>query len=202
MLIVATMIGSMFAVQSFAASKSKERLVIEITNADNPMYTPNFNYAGENIKPKYKVTYYDTKNKSTVLSRDQYEISGDTSRKSCGKYTIYVKGKGKYKKLSASRDYTIKVAGYAALNVLSIKGTSVKVRIPGSDKYRIQVTGKNVDYNSGWVDKKVKKDGTTITKTVKGIKKGKSYTVKVEAKAAGDKKYNYSYFTHEDMVAK
>ena len=92
----AVLVGSMFAAESFAASKAKERICIEITNADNPLYTPGFYYTGDNIKPKCRVTYFDSKNKQTVLSKDQYEISGDTSRKKCGKYLLIAKGNRKW----------------------------------------------------------------------------------------------------------
>ena len=139
-------------------------------------------YNGKAKKPKVTVSKGGTK-----VAAKNYSVSYAKGRKKCGSYTVTVKGTGNYTG-TVKRTFTIKPAKAATPTLSSDAAKQVTVTW---SKSAGGVTGYQVAYRvkgaKSWKTKRV----TSVSKTLKGLKVGKTYQVKVRAykKAGGKRRY-------------
>ena len=132
-------------------------------------------YNGKARKPD--VIAKDTHGNTLKEGKD-YTVKYSKGRKKVGKYTVTVKFKGKY---SGKKKLTFSIIP---------KSTSVSKLKQGSKKFTVkwkkqtsQTTGYQIQYSTSSKMSKAKKvtvtDNSTTSKTVKKLKKGKKYYVRV-----------------------
>ncbi len=148
----------------------------------------NKTYTGKKITPAVTVKLSG----KTLKKNKDYTLSCKNN-KNCGKATVTVKGKGDYKG-KLTKTFVIKPGKAKISKLTSPKTKQLKVKIKKSQG---GVTGYQIAYSSSkkFAASKTKTISVKTTgKTVKGLKKGRTYYVKVRAyKTVGGKKYYGAY---------
>lgn len=165
----------------YAAWKKKISFT-DISLAANSYY-----YSGKKISPA--VTVYDGKSK--LKEGTDYTVTYKNNT-NIGKATVTVTGKGKYTG-TKSLSFKIVPKKTAIKSKSSPKKGKLKVtysKVSGVTGYQITCAT-----NSGFTKNKVSKSSAKLTKTISGLKSGKTYYVKVRTyKTVGGVKY-YSPYT-------
>ncbi len=135
----------------------------------------NKTYTGKALMPAPKVTL----NGQTLAKDKDYTVSYKNN-KNCGKATVTVTGKG-YFEGSKSGSFIIKPAKAAAKKLTSPKTKTLKLTWKkssgGVDGYKVQIA-LNKSFKKSAKTYTIKK-ASTLSKTVKGMKKGKVYYARV-----------------------
>lgn len=149
-----------------------------------------YTYSGSVKTPSVKVTDAD----GNVLVKDtDYSVAYPTGRKAVGKYTVKIVFKGNYEG-TKSFSFTIKPK---TAKIKSITATSRKLTVKAATK--VSATGGTV-YQIAYKQKGTSTWKYTTTtsyyKTIKSLKKGKQYYVKMRAyRKSGTTKYYGSWST-------
>lgn len=153
-----------------------------------------FAYNGEAKKPT--VTVKDSKG-NTLKKDTDYTVTYASGRKAVGSYKVTVKGTGKY---SFTKTLTFKI------NPAKAKLTSVTSKSAGTMLVKWNkmsgVTGYQIKYTVGDTTKTVKvAKASTVSKTIKSLKKGKRYTVSIRSyKTVNDTTYYSAYSSTKDVT--
>ncbi len=152
-------------------------------------------YTGQKIKrPSVNVAYGDT----PLSEGEDYTISYDKNAKAIGTYQLKVKGKGNFKG-SKKVAFKINPKGTAFTKL-----TGGKQRITLKWKNPKNITGYQIEYNlkkdfTGANSVKIKKD-STLTTTIKKLKAGKKYYVRIRTYKVVKKKTYYSTWSKTKTV--
>ena len=134
-----------------------------------------YTYSGKVRKPK--VVAKDTHGNTLEEGKD-YTVKYSSGRKKVGKYTVTVKFKGKY---SGTKKLTFSIVPKST-SVSKLKAGSKKITVTWK-KQTSQTTGYQIEYSTSSKMKKSKKvtvsKNSTTSKTIKSLKKGKKYYVRV-----------------------
>ncbi len=132
-------------------------------------------YNGKAKKPK--ITATDTHGNTLTEGKD-YTVTYSKGRKKVGKYSVTVKFKGKY---SGSKKLTFSIVPKAT-SISSLKAGSKKFTVKWK-KQTTETTGYQIQYSTSSKMKKAKtvttKKNSSTSKSVKELKKGKTYYVRV-----------------------
>ncbi len=155
--------------------RTEETVIYKVTGF--ALSAAEFTYNGKSQTPS--VTVKDSKGNKLSNDKD-YTVSYESGRKNPGKYTVKITLKGKYSG-SKSLYFTIAPKKVGKITFGTIKADSFKIawsKVTGADGYVVYLknnrTGKYEKY-------KTLSGGSSVKCTVKGLKSGTGYTVKVKA---------------------
>ncbi len=155
-----------------------------------------FVYNGKTKKPI--VTAKDTHGNTLTEGKD-YTVTYSKGRKKVGKYKVTVKFKGKY---SGSKKLTFSIIPKAP-TLSKLKSGSKKITVKWK-KQTTETTGYQLQYSTSSKMKKAKtvtvNKNTSTTKTVKDLKKGKNYYVRIRTYKTVSGKNIYSSWSQVKKV--
>ena len=178
-----------------SATKSKTTIYkVSTVNLSATSYT----YNGKVKTPS--VTVKDSKG-NTLKKDTDYTVSYSSGRKNVGKYTVTIKGKGKY---SFTKKLTFKI-NPAKTSLKSLSAGSKAFTVKWTKK-TTQVTGYQIQYStsSKFTDSTTKtvtiKKNSTTSKTIKKLKAKKKYYVRVRTYKTVDGTKYYSSWSDKKSV--
>lgn len=161
--------------------------------------TTKYTYNGKKKTPT--VTVKDSKGNKLKKDTD-YTVSYDSGRKKVGEYEVTVKFKGKY---SGTEDLEFKIVPKeSSIKKLTAKSKALEVKI---NRQTTQATGYQIEYSTSKSFKSSKKvtisDENTSKTTIKGLKKKKTYYVRIRTyKTVDGKKFYSAWSSYKSMKTK
>ncbi|MBR1752475.1 MAG: hypothetical protein IJ740_16675 [Ruminococcus sp.] len=177
----------------------KHSLIKEIKTSKITLSKTSYTYTGKAKKPAVTVKY----DKTTLKKGTDYTVSYKNN-KAVGKATVTIKGKGGYTG-TVTKTFKINPKKTTVKKLTSPKTKQLKVtykKVSGATGYQVTYSTSKKSTKATTKTVTVKGAGK-LSKTVKSLKKGKTYYVKVRSyKTVSGKKYYSSYTAAKKIKVK